>query len=287
MGAALTFARRYALFTLVGIAGEDDLDAPDLITPTKSSPEMPRPGGDGQFNGVGGSLSFHDRRGSTGRAQTKPILGTEASAQLRDRLLSELTAVGSGDDAAKWAHGILAEKNKLNAADAQIVEDSFRAKLEALGSHGACPTENAEVASPQWAQPRQHEAGLKNGRSSRMAIDKSALAMPEPRRVRDRAHVTFVARHPCLICGRLPADAHHLRFAQSRALSRKVSDEFTVRCAADTIERFITAAMKRRGGVRQVSIRSSPLARFGLDPSTARKSAANRDRDRRHRHRSK
>jgi len=32
MGAALTYARRYALFTLVGIAGEDDLDAPDLDT---------------------------------------------------------------------------------------------------------------------------------------------------------------------------------------------------------------------------------------------------------------
>ena len=34
MGAALTYARRYALFTLVGIAGEDDLDAPDLVAPT-------------------------------------------------------------------------------------------------------------------------------------------------------------------------------------------------------------------------------------------------------------
>src|SRR5271166_2265463 len=34
MGAALTYARRYALFTLVGIAGEDDLDAPDLNAPT-------------------------------------------------------------------------------------------------------------------------------------------------------------------------------------------------------------------------------------------------------------
>src|SRR5215813_9474824 len=34
MGAALTYARRYALFTLVGIAGEDDLDAPDLLSPT-------------------------------------------------------------------------------------------------------------------------------------------------------------------------------------------------------------------------------------------------------------
>ena len=37
MGAALTYARRYALFTLVGIAGEDDLDAPDLCDGPPSS----------------------------------------------------------------------------------------------------------------------------------------------------------------------------------------------------------------------------------------------------------
>jgi hypothetical protein len=37
-----------------------------------------------------------------------------------------------------------------------------------------------------------------------------------------------VAKHPCLVCGRSPSDAHHLRFAQSRALGRKVSDEFVV-----------------------------------------------------------
>src|SRR4051812_23628013 len=35
MGAALTYARRYAMFTLVGIAGEDDLDAPDLDVPDR------------------------------------------------------------------------------------------------------------------------------------------------------------------------------------------------------------------------------------------------------------
>jgi hypothetical protein len=52
--------------------------------------------------------------------------------------------------------------------------------------------------------------------------------LPEPRRMRDREHVRSVAKHPCLICGRQPSDAHHLRFAQSRALGRKVSDEFTV-----------------------------------------------------------
>ena len=41
MGAALTYARRYALFTLVGIAGEDDLDAPDLGAAPKPAAELP------------------------------------------------------------------------------------------------------------------------------------------------------------------------------------------------------------------------------------------------------
>ena len=59
-------------------------------------------------------------------------------------------------------------------------------------------------------------------------IDKAVLTHPEPRRIRDRDHVRFVAQQACLICGRKPSDAHHLRFAQSRALGRKVSDEFTV-----------------------------------------------------------
>src|SRR5580658_1187704 len=53
MGAALTYARRYALFTLVGIAGEDDLDAPDLQTPTSQAVEPPKPTerGNGRLNG--------------------------------------------------------------------------------------------------------------------------------------------------------------------------------------------------------------------------------------------
>ena len=60
------------------------------------------------------------------------------------------------------------------------------------------------------------------------AIDKSVLAFPEPRRHRNKDHLRFVAKQPCLICGRQPCDAHHLRFAQSRGLGLKVSDEFTV-----------------------------------------------------------
>lgn len=59
-------------------------------------------------------------------------------------------------------------------------------------------------------------------------IDKSVLHIGEPKRLRDKAHLKFVATQPCLICGRQPSDAHHLRFAQPRALGLKVSDEFTV-----------------------------------------------------------
>lgn len=71
-------------------------------------------------------------------------------------------------------------------------------------------------------EPRKHGSGRRPG------IDKSALALPEPRRVRSPEHLRHVAAQPCLICGRRPAEAHHLRFAQPRAMGRKVSDEYVV-----------------------------------------------------------
>jgi Rad52/22 family double-strand break repair protein len=59
-------------------------------------------------------------------------------------------------------------------------------------------------------------------------IDKSLLSIAAPKRLRDKSHLKFVASPACLICGRQPSDPHHLRFAQSRALGMKISDEFTV-----------------------------------------------------------
>ena len=85
---------------------------------------------------------------------------------------------------------------------------------------------------PRWERrpSRNRERTCRAGASSvnLSGIDKGELSLPEPRRVRDREHVRSVTRKPCLVCGRLPSDPHHLRFAQSRALSRKVSDEFVV-----------------------------------------------------------
>jgi hypothetical protein len=233
MGAALTYARRYALFTLVGIAGEDDLDAPDLLPPEQqaSNPNEPKAGGNSRPNG-GGKIHAPQRPAvrRNGRLQSffsEPTLGPEASAALRDRLVAELNDLACGDDAAIWAHQSLVEKNKLTAADAQSVEESFQVKLTSIATlETDKPKRAGEVTQPSTAQGSI--AAKPKNRLRSKAIDKSVLALPEPRRVRDREHVRHVAKQPCLVCGRKPCDAHHLRFTQSRALGRKVSDEFTV-----------------------------------------------------------
>lgn len=56
----------------------------------------------------------------------------------------------------------------------------------------------------------------------------SGFLIPKDRRVRDKTHLDYVRSKPCVICGRTPVHAHHLRFAQRRAMGLKVSDEFTV-----------------------------------------------------------
>ena len=132
MGAALTYARRYALFTLVGIAGEDDIDAPDLKAPMPpaSAAAKPAPNRHGRLNG---GQSIPGRGGSKVVSNpAKPILGAEASATLRDQLVEELKAIASSDDAAIWAHRILGAKNSLTEVDARQVEDAFQAKLATL-----------------------------------------------------------------------------------------------------------------------------------------------------------
>jgi DNA recombination protein Rad52 len=74
-----------------------------------------------------------------------------------------------------------------------------------------------------------------------LKIDKSVLTLNEPRRVRSKEHLRFVAQQPCLICGRVPSQAHHIRYAQPRGLALKVSDEFTVPlCAIHHTENHAT-----------------------------------------------
>jgi hypothetical protein len=222
MGAALTYARRYTLFTLVGIAGEDDIDAPDLIAPTTPSPpteEQPIRKEKGHPNGGPAlrekALSRVSRLNS--RPSPRRLLESDASAALRDQLLSELNGISSAEQAATWGFQALPAKNTLLPADAERVESVFEVQLLRLASNSAAGT------SAKKSKGRHRD---KNRR--RTAVDKAVLTLPSPRRIRDRDHVKSVAKQSCLVCGRRPVDPHHLRFAQPSALGRKVSDEFTV-----------------------------------------------------------
>jgi hypothetical protein len=253
MGAALTYARRYALFTLVGIAGEDDLDAPDLIG--RGSPSA---AGNGQQHSGKDSdpespslTSISHRRAARPRAQARGVAPTgsqrlrdQLSAVLRDEILSELTGIGDPDEAAMWALKRMPAKNRLMDGDARLVEDAFARRLATF----AVALENTETLTSAAAQTMAPETnGGVNQLPQSLAlapggphiptletppeptgIDKSALTIGNARRFRDKAHLKFVAKAPCLICGRKPCDPHHVRFAQKHALGRKVSDEFTV-----------------------------------------------------------
>jgi hypothetical protein len=230
MGAALTYARRYALFTLVGIAGEDDLDAPEL--PVQPSPAPAAEAGRSNGGRRPPVSQVPHRNGKAGAGQRKAVLSAERSASLREQLLTELAALGSPEEATIWAHKVLPLKNTLTLDDAQGVEVAFASRMAALehaGTERIKPTTDSAEPSRGDASGKATVISAENRPHIAFGtIDKSALAFPEPRRVRDRAHLKFVVTHPCLICGRNPTDAHHLRFAQPRALGRKVSDEFTV-----------------------------------------------------------
>jgi hypothetical protein len=233
MGAALTYARRYALFTLVGIAGEDDVDAPDLLPPEHQASNSNEPKGGGNVLLNGGHP--HAPQRAAGRRDGKhqsypiePLLGLEASAALRDRLVIEINEFVDSDEAALWAHRSLAEKYKLTATDARRVEETFEARLASFARRATDEPQTPGVVEQRLSAHGPHPIREPKNRSRSKMIDKSVLALSEPRRVRNRDHVRHVAKQPCLICGRQPSDAHHLRFTQNRALGRKVSDEFTV-----------------------------------------------------------
>ena len=182
-------------------------------------------------------------------------LKSQLSTVLRDQLLGELKEVNSVDAAAIWARRILPAKNSLNIVDAAQLENAFQAKLAALESGvDSEPQPPLFGSAHNPAKSLQRKGSVSTRPSTNERVKTNILTYSEPRRVRDREHVKFVAGHPCLICGRRPADPHHLRFAQSRALGRKVSDES--HCAVVITGKFISVATKQHGGQRSPLIRS-------------------------------
>jgi hypothetical protein len=258
MGAALTYARRYALFTMVGIAGEDDLDAPDVINDQPKRGVEPAPVRVSPL-----------RTENSGIPPVRKKLDADESAAIRVQLIREVETLPE-DDLQPRAIAILKAKNRLSADDAKLVEQAFAARmvqqstlLEASATVDAAVDETPPESQSGSASASTVKQGRRRGRprktkastevaeasqlpSSVIAdspvppstnlradatpakIEKSELTISEPRRHRDKGHLKFVASQPCLVCGRSPADAHHLRFTQPRAMGRKVSDEFTV-----------------------------------------------------------
>jgi len=244
MGAALTYARRYALFALVGIAGEDDLDAPDAIVGPPPTSLMPT------------QTSELKGKPPKGVLNRPAVLGLQESAALREQLLAQLAGT---DDLLAWAKASLPLKNTLQEADARSVEEAYQARLE------LDPAQPFALDSTQ-GQPAARGADEDEHGPS---IIQSDLAIPkEPARKRNKTHLAFVREHPCLVCQRSPSDAHHLKFAQPRTLGRKVSDEFTV-----PLCRSHHQALHRHGDERawwaNLRIAPLPVARELWTASTA------------------
>ena len=251
MGAALTYARRYALFTLVGIAGEDDLDAPDLDAGPNPAADPPRPPNQRkQSNGQAPATQRTDD-GKLPGPSARSVLGAQLSASLRESLIEQLAAISSADEATAWAHRSLPAKNMLTAADAKMVEERFRVRLSAIDerhisnrtsddpvlggtSDGLAPDQPPTAVADQSADQSVVSVGRPGAshkalrRVKKQPLSDVVHPLGKTVRMRDKDHRKFVLRQACLVCGRVPSDPHHLTFTQPRALGRRVSDEFIV-----------------------------------------------------------
>ncbi|KQW22287.1 hypothetical protein ASC80_02525 [Afipia sp. Root123D2] len=301
MGAALTYARRYALFTMVGIAGEDDLDAPHtenigvtppgthLVVPAdgRSPPLYSKPKPTNvEISAQARARGARPRSAKIPSALNKEVLDLDESATIRNEIQSVINSTTNIEALQASAENILKVKNRLRPEHAKSIEATFSEKLaflqnlEIADAHQSSPspppqgdladqletTVSKPIIAPKRKRRRPAQQDNVNGTAQDCSselkfsaailgqstdarselkfsaailgqstdaielhkIDKSALALSEPRRRRDKQHLRFVAAQPCLICARSPSDAHHLRFAQARAMGRKVSDEFTV-----------------------------------------------------------
>jgi len=245
MGAALTYARRYALFTLVGIAGEDDLDAPDLNSnfegapKTNLAPNIATPvQAESESITAGKIRSTNSASGPRDKSlrPVRPTLDPEQSSELREQLLAAVAQLRSEQEAADWAYQNMPAKNTLIAADACPVESAFKDKLASIQSMQASVEEPAGLAACDGSVTASDQIFVELIEAS-VAAPIIVPQKPEARRrrvaaktirLRDKEHCKFIATQPCVVCGRTPSEAHHIRFAQPRAIGRRVSDEYTV-----------------------------------------------------------
>ena len=194
MGAALTYARRYALFTLVGIAGEDDLDAPDLngelggALPSSigsNQPDQrtePDQSADSQSGYKSPASDFAAAPAPTSglgrRKQLRPpraLLLPEDSLALREQLIAELGAFADTEALTEWAGRVLPRKNQLATLDAQAVETAFAAKLSEFEGDSAV----APILEMKTGSPSNNDDGSAQSKPSTQAV----LVISKPVRI--------------------------------------------------------------------------------------------------------
>jgi len=144
--------------------------------------------------------------------------------------MAEINQVKNPDELARWTHRRFAAKNTLTTDDAKTVELVYLEVLKAVPPEAELSSEPQqgelnELQEP--ANPRKEKVSVKAA-SSINHQGQLFTPLPKSTRARSKAHLQFVATQPCLVCQRSPCDAHHIKFAEPRALGRKVSDEYTV-----------------------------------------------------------
>jgi Protein of unknown function (DUF968) len=166
---------------------------------------------------------------------------------MADRMAAELEPLATEEALSEWAFRAWPKLNTLRLEDADRLREAFDARLSVLrmsGQTSASAENRVDRAEPAEAQP-------------------VVLAIPKALRQRDREHLRFVAKQPCLVCGRQPCDPHHLRFAQQRGVAQKVSDEFALplcRAHHRELHRAARGRLVVTDGDRAAKLRTAALA---------------------------
>jgi len=146
MGAALTYARRYALFTMVGIAGEDDLDAPDFAD--DGLKEDKTAGADlAPTSGLARKPADASRSPTRIAPPRQEKLSAQASVAAKAHLIEEIQFMPAGELQPR-AVAMLKAKNRLSAADAKQVEEAFAARMTLQEVPSEVPATETSASTP-------------------------------------------------------------------------------------------------------------------------------------------
>lgn len=170
------------------------------------------------------SWTLRSRKGAPAESYDKPELFAEALK----RALSRTSDITTLFDIWEQNVDIVRALNKLSKQAGGSQEGLAKSLVEYFKARAIACAKAPETSNGSGSLEINGRAPRSANGSQARYVDKSALHLSEPKRIRSKEHLRHVAKQPCLVCGRNPSQAHHLRFAQPRAMARKVSDEFTV-----------------------------------------------------------